>query len=110
MQDVGPGVPMPTYDRGGSGVAAATAGTGATVAFVLGILSVVGMPFLGPVAWILGRRAVQLADGAGETAGSNRGVALAGMVLGIIGTVMLIVVVFAVVAFVVLVVAGTRTP
>ena len=50
------------------------------------------------------------ADAADETAGSNRGVAVAGMVLGIIGTVMLIVVVFAVVAFVVLVVAGTRTP
>ncbi len=107
MQDVVPGVPMPTYDRRDGDVAAATAGTGATVAFVLGILSVVGMPFLGPVAWILGRRAVQAADGTDETAGSNRGVALAGMVLGIIGTVMLVVVVFAVVVYIV---AGTRTP
>jgi len=113
VQDVVPGVPMPTYDRGDGDVAAATAGTGATVAFVLGILSVVGMPFLGPAAWILGRRAVQAADtadAADETAGSNRGVAVAGMVLGIIGTVMLVVVVFAVVAFVVFIVAGTRTP
>ena len=105
-QDVVPGAPMPAYERGDGGIAA-TAGTGATVAFVLGILSVVGMPFFGPVAWILGRRAVHAAD---ETAGSNRGVAFAGMVLGIVGTVMLIVVVFAVVAFVVLVAAGARTP
>ncbi|WP_411284713.1 DUF4190 domain-containing protein [Lapillicoccus sp.] len=110
VQDVVPGAPMPAYDREDGGVGAATAGTSATVAFVLGILSVVGMPFFGPVAWILGRRAVQAADAADETAGSNRGVAVAGMVLGIIGTVMLVVVVFAVVAFVVFVVAGTRTP
>ena len=110
VQDVVPGAPMPSYDRGDGGGGAATAGTRATVAFVLGILSVVGMPFFGPVAWILGRRAVHAADAVDAAAGSNRGVAVAGMVLGIIGTVMLVVVVFAVVAFVVFIVAGTRTP
>ena len=67
----------------------------------------------GPAAWILGRRAVQAADAADaadETAGSNRGVAVAGMVLGIIGTVMLVVVVIGFVASVAFIVAGTRTP
>ena len=110
VQDVVPGAPMPSYDRGDGGGGAATAGTRATVAFVLGILSVVGMPFFGPVAWILGRRAVHAADAVDAAAGSNRGLATAGMVLGIIGTVMLVVVVIGFVASVAFIVAGTRTP
>ena len=58
------------------------------LALVLGIVSVVSLPFLGPVAWWLGlsdRRAVD----AGRRDPSGRGMALAGYVLGIVATVLL---------------------
>ena len=70
----------------------------AVTALVLGILSVVLCPLLGPVAWSLGRKAEQAVDAAGGTLG-GRGIATAGKVLGIIGTIFiaLIVIVVAIV-------------
>lgn len=79
----------------------------ATVAFVLGILSVVGMPFVGPVAWALGRRAVREIDTRPELVYGNRGIALTGMILGIVGSVMLLLAVVAVLAVVALLVAAS---
>jgi hypothetical protein len=58
---------------------------GAVAALVLGVLSIVLCPLCGPVAWSLGRRAEQAADGSGGRLG-GRGLATAGKVLGMIGT------------------------
>lgn len=79
----------------------------ATVAFVLGILSVVGMPFVGPVAWALGRRSVREIDARPDLVYGNRGIALTGMVLGIVGSVMLLLAVVAVLAVVALLAAAS---
>jgi predicted outer membrane lipoprotein len=58
------------------------------LALVLGILSVVSLPVLGPVAWWLGLADTRAVD-AGRRDPSGRGAAVAGHVLGIIGTVIL---------------------
>jgi hypothetical protein len=61
----------------------------ATTAMVLGILSVVCCGILAPFAWMIGARAVREIDASrGQLAG--RGQAMAGKVLGIIGTILLI--------------------
>ena len=60
----------------------------ATLALVLGILSVVTCQVLGPFAWVIGHRAVREIDESGGRIG-GRGTAQAGYVLGIIGTVLL---------------------
>jgi hypothetical protein len=62
---------------------------GAIAAIVLGILSVILLPLLGPVAWAIGRRAEQAADAAGGEL-EGRGLATAGKVLGMIGTSLLV--------------------
>ena len=56
---------------------------------VLGILSVVLCPLLGPFAWSFGRKGEQAVDDSGGTLG-GRGIATAGKVLGIIGTLFLL--------------------
>lgn len=56
---------------------------------ILGILGIVCCGLLAPVAWYMGRKEVQAVD-AGQSAQENRGMAMAGMVLGIVGTVLLI--------------------
>jgi hypothetical protein len=58
------------------------------LALVLGILSVVSLPVLGPVAWWLGMADKRAVD-AGRRDPSGRGAAVAGYVLGIVGTVIL---------------------
>lgn len=58
------------------------------LALVLGLLSVFTLPFLGPVAWWLGLADKRAVD-AGRRDPSGRGAAVAGYVLGIIGTVVL---------------------
>ena len=60
-----------------------------TTVLVLGILSVVVMPLLGPFAWIMGRRALREVDSSGVPA-SNRQMLVGGLVTGIIGTVFLV--------------------
>jgi hypothetical protein len=75
----------------------------ATLAFVLGLLSVLGLTVLGPFGWYIGNRVVGEIDRDGREF-ANRGIAMAGKVLGIIGTVFLILSVLAVVAIIVFVV------
>ena len=55
---------------------------------MLGILSLVQCPLCGPIAWSLGRKAEQEVDASGQRLG-GRGVATAGKLLGIVGTVLL---------------------
>lgn len=72
-----------------------------TTVLVLGILSVVVMPLLGPFAWVMGHRSLREVDSSGVPA-SNRQMLVGGMVTGIIGTVFLGLAVLAFVAFVAL--------
>lgn len=63
----------------------------AVVALVLGVLGVVGLYVLGPFAWWLGvkeRRAIEN----GRRDPANRGLAIAGQVLGVVATVGLLIV------------------
>jgi hypothetical protein len=87
----------------------------ATTSMVLGIVGLVGILFCGgvtlllsPAAWIVGAKAVREIDAApGQYGGRDR--AQAGKIMGIIGTVLLIVGVVAVIGFIVLIVAvGTN--
>ena len=70
--------------------------SGAVASLVLGILGIVVCPICRPIAWSLGRGAEREVDASGGTL-SGRGIATAGKVLGIIGTVWLAVIVLFVV-------------
>lgn len=59
-----------------------------TIALVLGIVGIVCCGFLGPVAWILGKQELA-AIAAGQAPAAGEGIAKAGMILGIIATVLL---------------------
>lgn len=65
-----------------------TEGSQAVTALVVGILGLVLCQVLGPVAWYLGSQEISAID-AGRRPPENRGMAVAGRVLGIIGTVFL---------------------
>lgn len=80
----------------------------ATLAFVLGLLSVLGLTILGPFGWYYGRKVIREID-TNPRSYTNRGLAMAGMVLGIIGTVFLILVFLLVVLLVVLAIVGAGT-
>ena len=54
---------------------------------VLGILGIVLCPILGPVAWIMGSSDLKRI-GAGEIAMEAKGLTQAGMICGIVGTVL----------------------
>jgi len=56
---------------------------------VLGIVGIVCCQILGPIAWYLGHQEVQRIRG-GQSAQAGEGFAKAGMILGIIGTVLLV--------------------
>ncbi len=72
----------------------------AVVALVLGILGIVLCPILAPIAWAIGHGSEQQIDAAAGAL-SGRGLATAGKITGIIGTVLLILyVVFVIVFFV----------
>lgn len=60
----------------------------ATTVLILGVLSLVFCPVTGPVAWWMGKKEVDAID-AGLRAPENRSNAIAGKVLGIVGTVMM---------------------
>jgi uncharacterized Tic20 family protein len=85
---------------------AAARGTGypedsqAVLALILGIVSVLLLSILGPFAWWLGGKEKKAID-EGRRDPANRGVAVAGWVLGIIGTIFLILAVLGVVFWVV---------
>jgi len=59
----------------------------ATTALILGIVSVVCCQILGPIAWYLGNKELQ-AIKAGAAPITGEGSAKAGMILGIIGTIL----------------------
>lgn len=67
----------------------------ATTALVLGVLGLVGFGILAPFAWYVGWKELRAID-VGRRPPENRGTAVAGMVLGIVGTAILAVVVVAV--------------
>jgi len=102
------GQPMPSYEPVAP---AAGSDSQAIVAFVLGIFSVVMLPVLGPVAIVVANRTLRKVE-TGEIPPESRGLATAGRVLGIIGTVLLGLAVLAVVAgivfFVVVATSATR--
>jgi hypothetical protein len=60
----------------------------ATLALVLGILGIVVCQILGPFAWSIGNSEMNAID-AGRRDPANKGMAQAGKILGIIGTVLL---------------------
>lgn len=69
----------------------------AVTALVLGILGVITCPFLGPVAWVLGRRELAGID-TGRRPPDGRSMASAGRVLGIIGSFFIFLLIAAIVA------------
>jgi hypothetical protein len=73
----------------------------AVLALVLGIIGVFVFQVVAPAAWVIGNREIQAID-AGRRNSEDRGVAVAGKILGIIGTVILALIVL----FFVLVLAG----
>jgi hypothetical protein len=77
----------------------------ATLALVLGIISVFCCPILGPVALFIGNASRQRVQASGGTLGGG-GLATAGLILGIIGTIFLV---FGVISIVVGVANGLRT-
>ena len=60
----------------------------ATTALVLGIVGIVCCQLCGPFAWWMGKQEIA-AIRAGTIPASNEGMAKAGMILGIVGTVLL---------------------
>ena len=62
---------------------------GAVAALVLGILGILVCPLLGPFAWLYGRRGEQAVDASGGLL-AGRGLATAGKVLGIVGTLLIV--------------------
>lgn len=70
---------------------------GAVAALVLGILGIVLCPLLGPFAWVYGRKGEQAVDASGGVL-SGRGLATAGKILGIIGTLLIVLVLVALLA------------
>jgi hypothetical protein len=71
------------------GLPAASAHPRGTTVLVLGILSIVLAPILGPFAWVMGRKALKEVDAAPHPT-TNRGTLQTGMVLGVIGTVLMV--------------------
>ncbi len=72
---------------------------------ILGILALVCCQVLGPVAWIVGGKAVREIDASAGRLG-GRGQAMAGKVLGIIGTVLMVLAIVYFVLIIGLVVSG----
>ncbi|HWC25836.1 MAG TPA: DNA translocase FtsK 4TM domain-containing protein [Solirubrobacteraceae bacterium] len=73
----------------------------AVLALVLGVIGLVLCPICAPFAWSIGKRAENEVDAAGGALG-GRGMATAGRIVGIIGTVLLAVYVLVVVVVVLL--------
>ena len=70
----------------------------AVVALVLGILGIILCPILAPIAWAVGHASEQQIDASGGRV-SGRGLATAGKITGIVGTVLLILYVLFIVVF-----------
>jgi TRAP-type C4-dicarboxylate transport system permease small subunit len=70
-------------------VAAAQQSSKATIAVVVGVLGIVCCGLLAPVAWYLGNEEIKAID-AGRLSETNRGMAQVGKILGIIGSILLV--------------------
>ena len=70
-------------------VAATQQSSKATIAVVVGVLGIVCCGLLAPVAWYLGNEEIKAID-AGRLSESNRGMAQVGKILGIIGSILLV--------------------
>ncbi|PXX65280.1 hypothetical protein DFR70_104343 [Nocardia tenerifensis] len=77
----------------------------ATMILILGILGLVFCQILGPVAWVMGRRALNEIDAAGGALGGRSNV-MVGYVCGIIASVMIILGLLFIALFVVLGLVG----
>ncbi|WP_327149226.1 DUF4190 domain-containing protein [Nocardia sp. NBC_01329] len=75
----------------------------ATTVLILGIVGMMFCQICAPFAWILGRRALNEIDASGGTVGGRSNV-MVGYVLGIIGSVLLILMVLGIIAYIVLIV------
>jgi hypothetical protein len=80
----------------------------ATLAFVLGLLSVLGLTILGPFGWYYGNKVIAQID-QDPREYNNRGIAMAGKVLGIIGTVFLGLTVLLVIGAIIFAVAASSS-
>ncbi|MFC3963422.1 DUF4190 domain-containing protein [Nocardia jiangsuensis] len=81
----------------------------ATAIVILGVLGLVLCQFLGPVAFVMGGKALAEIDNSGGAVG-GRSTVLAGYICGIIGTVILVVTILVIIAAVIIaVVAGEST-
>jgi hypothetical protein len=67
---------------------AQSASSQAITAFVLGLLGLVCCPLLGPIAWFLGKQETA-AIAQGRSPASGEGIAKAGFILGILGSIYL---------------------
>ena len=74
---------------GGGTAAAKSDNKRALWSLILGIVGVICCQLAAPFAWWMGRAEVKAID-AGLGSAENRGLALAGMILGIVGTVLLV--------------------
>lgn len=83
-----PPPPPPQGSYGSYGYGPPANHKNATLALVLGIISLVICGFVGPFAWVIGKRAMDEIDASGGRLG-GRGMAQAGYILGIIATVLL---------------------
>lgn len=72
----------------------------ATTVLILGIVGMMFCQVCAPVAWVMGRRTLNEIDASGGTVGGRSNV-MVGYVLGIIGSVMLILGVLAAIAYIV---------
>ncbi len=68
----------------------------ATLSLVLGILSAICCPIVGPVAFFMGNASRQRIEASGGTI-SGGGLAIAGMITGIVGTVWILLIILGVV-------------
>ena len=81
----------------------------ALASLVIGIFGIISLPVLAPVAWVLANQALQQIDAAPPGAWTNREHAVAGRILGLIGTALLVlvaVIVLAIIGISVLVAVG----
>ncbi|MGH9243189.1 MAG: DUF4190 domain-containing protein [Acidimicrobiales bacterium] len=76
----------------------------ATLALILGILGLVVCGVCAPFAWVIGRRAVNEIDASGGALG-GRGSAQAGYIMGLIGSILLILAVVGIILWIVFAVA-----
>jgi hypothetical protein len=90
MSDYGtpPPPPAPGYQEGTGPMGPRDHPQG-TLILILGILSLICIQILGPVAWIMGNRALAEID-ANPAMYTNRSTVNAGRICGIIGTVLLV--------------------